>query len=90
MCRADDGQFYVCLECGCVFQNPKEYTERHGLDTPPYEHFSGCPSCGSAYVPAIFCDNCGEAIRGDYVKVKNGEVFCDECYTVRDVWDSTV
>lgn len=90
MCRADGGQFYVCLECGCVFQSPKHYTEKHGLDTPPYEHYTGCPGCGSAYVPAIFCDCCGDAITGDYAKTKDGNCYCEECYTVLDVADSTI
>lgn len=89
MFRADE-EFYVCLGCGCVFQTPTEYVEKHGLDSPPYEHFTGCPSCGSAYVPAIYCDHCGNAITGEYVKVQNGDVYCEECYTVQDIGDSTV
>lgn len=41
---------YTCLDCGKTFDDPKRWEERHGLDSPPYEDFSGCPYCGGAYV----------------------------------------
>ena len=40
---------YTCLDCGKTFDDPKRWEERHGLDSPPYEDFSGCPYCGGAY-----------------------------------------
>lgn len=40
---------YICLECGTEFDKPKRFTETHGLDTPPYETYTGCPVCGGAY-----------------------------------------
>lgn len=40
---------YHCIDCDRDFDEPKEYEERHGLDTPPYEKFNGCPYCGGAY-----------------------------------------
>ena len=40
---------YVCLECGKQFSFPKHYIEKHGLDTPPYEEWYGCPYCAGAY-----------------------------------------
>lgn len=39
-----------------MFQEPKHYIETHGLDTPPYEHFTVCPHCGGAFVEAHRCD----------------------------------
>jgi hypothetical protein len=52
---------FICLECGNVFEDAKDYEERH-----PYgegyasEHFSCCPYCGGDYEDAISCDECGE------------------------------
>ena len=61
---------YTCLDCGKTFDDPKRWEERHGLDSPPYEDFSGCPYCGGAYTRTILCDACGEPIVGDYVKIQ--------------------
>lgn len=78
---------FVCVECGHVFLNPKRYIERHGLDTPPYEQFTGCPKCGGAYVPAQRCEYCGHEITGEYVKTADGNVYCEECFSLRDISD---
>lgn len=79
--------YFVCVECGCVFQEPKHYIETHGLDTPPYEHFTVCPHCGGAFVEAHRCDCCGEFITADYVVVQDGKRYCEECYSVRNIED---
>lgn len=79
--------YFVCVECGCVFQEPKHYIETHGLDTPPYEHFTVCPHCGGAFVEAHCCDCCGEFITADYVVVQDGKRYCEECYSVRNIED---
>lgn len=75
---------YTCLECGESFDDPQKYTERHGLETPPYETFTGCPRCGGAYANTIICDGCGKPIIGEYVKIlPNGECYCESCYLVK-------
>lgn len=33
----------ICVECERVFDQPNHIVERHGLDTPPYEEYDGCP-----------------------------------------------
>ena len=77
---------YICLDCLTIFDEPKRYIERHGLDTPPYEEFSGCPVCGGSYVPAIYCDSCGEAITGDYARVEaEGKCYCDACFLLKSL-----
>lgn len=79
---------YTCLDCGATFDEPKRWEERHGLDTPPYEQWSGCPICGGAYAPTIICDGCGEPITGDYVRVESsGEHFCDSCFMLKSFGD---
>lgn len=70
---------FVCLDCHSIFQEPKHYTETHGLSSPPYEELDGCPYCGGAYANAYKCCNCAEWITDDYIKV-DGERYCDECY----------
>ena len=36
---------YKCKECGQVFGECEVITERHNLDTPPFEKMSVCPHC---------------------------------------------
>lgn len=76
---------FICLDCGCVFDEPKHWIETHGLDSSPYEEWNGCPSCGGAYAETYKCDNCGDWINGEYVKLKNGDNFCENCYEIREV-----
>lgn len=38
---------YKCRECGCEFDEPYTYVERHGFTHGPFERFSECPNCGS-------------------------------------------
>jgi DNA-directed RNA polymerase subunit RPC12/RpoP len=77
---------YTCLDCGKTFDDPKRWEERHGLDSPPYEDFSGCPYCGGAYTRTILCDACGEPIVGDYVKIQTtGDCYCDECFMMKSL-----
>ena len=80
---------FTCMYCYCTFEEPSEFTETHGLDSPPYETWCGCPACSGAYVEAVRCDECGEWITGEYIKLKNGgTVICEDCYDVRDVFDA--
>lgn len=83
----DTTEDFVCVDCGCVFEHPKSYVERHGLDSPPYEKTYGCPKCGGAYVKARKCDNCNQFITDGYVVINDGSVYCDECYTERSIDD---
>ena len=38
---------YKCRECGCEFDEPHRYVERHGFTHGPFEQWSECPHCGS-------------------------------------------
>lgn len=38
---------FFCKGCHKLFDTPKIYEEKHGLDTPPYERVAVCPSCNS-------------------------------------------
>ena len=75
---------FICLDCGLIFSEPVKYTERHGLDTPPYEQFSGCPDCGGAYDKTYQCDACGCWIGDDYIKV-SGYRICSDCYEEKTI-----
>ena len=74
---------YTCLDCYCHFSNPEQYIEKHGLDSPPYEVINGCPRCGGAYEETLRCDCCGDTIRGEYVNIDNGNLYCDRCFTIK-------
>lgn len=78
---------YVCTECGCVFESPRHWEERHGLDYGPYEQWSGCPNCCGSYVEAYICSCCGEYIAGDYIKLANDDRVCEDCYTPMELGD---
>lgn len=78
---------YICLECNTLFNIPVKHTETHGLDIPPYETWYGCPKCAGNYAEAQECDLCGKWITGEYIKLKDGTLVCDQCYEVRDITD---
>ena len=78
---------YLCLDCENIFDTPKSYIETHGLDSPPYETFDGCLNCGGAYVKTMECASCGEWVAGEYIKLKDGTVICDNCYEPRNILD---
>jgi NAD-dependent SIR2 family protein deacetylase len=71
---------FICLDCGATFEEPKHFVEKHGLDTPPYEHFNGCPVCGGAYDEAVECDRCGELVPSDTVVKFEGDLLCEACW----------
>lgn len=79
---------FTCLDCGETFDEPRHWVERHGLDSPPYESFSGCPFCGGNYVHTILCDSCGHPILGEYVQIQTtGNRYCDECFMMKSLED---
>ena len=78
-------KLFVCLECGSIFEEPAYWEEEHGLDTPPYESMSGCPSCYGSYVEAYKCDECGDWIDGKYIKTDSGDRICENCYIVYEL-----
>lgn len=71
---------YICLDCLKVFENPQKWVETHGLYSPPYEEWGGCPKCGGTYVIVNTCSQCGKYISIDYIKLKDGDYVCEDCY----------
>ena len=72
---------YKCLDCGCVFDEPKKIIENHGLDNPPYENMEICPACSSSNFRETYpCDQCGIYIDDDYIELSDGSKVCNECY----------
>lgn len=78
---------YFCLDCEELFKESKIWVEKHGLDSPPYEEWDGCPFCGGRYIDAIFCDCCGNPIIGDYVTIVTGDNICENCFTLKNIED---
>lgn len=76
---------FICVDCGCVFQEPKQVVETHGLDSPPYEIFTVCPKCGGSFVEAKRCDHCTNYITDEYVEIETGHCYCSKCYTLRSI-----
>jgi hypothetical protein len=78
---------FVCKDCSHIFETPFQWEEKHGLDTPPYEPMSGCPICLSSYTVARQCDCCGDYITGNYIKIKDGARYCEDCYFTMELGD---
>ena len=53
---------YRCCECGNLFEEGEQavWEETHGLDSPPYEKWSGCPVCKGDYEEVHQCKECGD------------------------------
>lgn len=77
---------YICIACGCVFDEPAEYKECHTeLDGNPYERFSVCPSCMEpGYEEAEECEICGNIVAKSEITtmgLSEGVVrVCEHCY----------
>jgi predicted nucleic acid-binding Zn ribbon protein len=71
---------YICLECGCEFENPKKLTETHSLPNPPYEKIYVCPNCNSTDIESkkiLHCHCCG-------AKILNGDrEYCSEACRIK-------
>ena len=69
---------YKCLECGHIFDKGEEanWIEKHGFADGPFEHFTGCPICKSAYEETTHCNACG----GEYLEDElfDGKI-CRDC-----------
>ena len=78
---------FVCLDCGKTFDEPDCWEETHGFNYGPFEEFDGCPYCGEAYVEAHECSCCGEWITGPYIKTRDGDRICENCYVSYDLGD---
>lgn len=78
---------FVCVDCGCVFYEPKMIVETHGLDSPPYEIFAVCPKCGGSFTETKRCDHCDEYITDEYVEIETGRCYCSECYRLKNIWE---
>lgn len=79
-----------CLNCNRIFEdnetaNHKEYGEFWGA--PYSEIISACPYCDSEdiieYEPPK-CDCCGKYCTSDYVEIRDGQYFCNDCYQIKD------
>ena len=82
-----DDIMYICLDCQKTFSNPECWEEKHNLDSPPYESFSGCPYCHGGYTETYSCSCCGRWIDGVYIKLEDGERICENCYITYELGD---
>lgn len=75
---------YICQSCGYIFDNPAMIPEFHDeLDECPSEVFFGCPYCKSTDIDeSVRCDMCGKYVSSDYVRLSDGTIACQDCYTM--------
>ena len=68
---------YRCCECGNLFEEGEQavWEETHGLDSPPYEKWSGCPVCKGDYEEVHQCKECGDWHTDD--ELYDG--WCEKC-----------
>ena len=68
---------YYCKDCKGKFERFNILTERHGLDTPPYERIAVCPRCASTNFEEYVLSHCRYC--GARLKRRDG-VYCNsEC-----------
>lgn len=71
---------YYCLNCEQETENLQIISEKHGLDTPPYEEFYVCPFCKSEEViKEIRCAKCDEIITDDFIAIDDKQ-YCRDCF----------
>lgn len=70
---------HFCIDCNANFNYPKHITEPHG------EIREVCPYCNGDFVKAKECDICHKVITNDYIKTKDGQVICDECFLIYNI-----
>lgn len=77
---------YKCCECGNLFEEGEQavWEERHGLDTPPYEKWNGCPVCKGDYEEVHQCKDCGDWHYED--ELYSG--WCEKCLRETINYDS--
>ena len=68
---------YRCENCGNLFEEGKQavWEETHGLDSPPYEKWSGCPVCKGDYEEVYQCKECGDWHSDDDLYAG----WCEKC-----------
>ena len=68
---------YRCENCGHLFEEGEQavWEERHGLDSPPYEKWDGCPLCKGDYEEVHQCKGCGDWHSDDELY----EGWCEKC-----------
>ena len=68
---------YRCCECGNLFEEGEQavWEETHGLDSPPYETWSGCPVCKGNYEEVYQCKKCGDW----HTKSELYDGWCEKC-----------
>ena len=68
---------YRCCECGNLFEEGEQavWEETHGLDSPPYEKWSGCPVCKGDYEEVHQCKDCG----GWHSEDELYDGWCEDC-----------
>ena len=68
---------FRCESCGNLFEEGEQavWEETHGLDSPPYEKWSGCPVCKGDYEEVHQCKECGDWHSDD--ELYDG--WCEKC-----------
>ena len=68
---------YRCCDCGNLFEEGEQaiWEEHHGLDSPPYEKWDGCPVCKGDYEEVRQCKECGDWHSDD--ELYDG--WCENC-----------
>lgn len=68
---------YRCENCGHLFEDGEQavWEEKHGLDTPPYEKWDGCPLCHEGYEEVYQCKECEKW----YAKSELYDDWCEKC-----------
>ena len=90
---------YICKDCGATFEAPEyitNYTVDTTADTDTYTAYGDdepmvrqqCPAChGDRFTNTPVCCECGQHVFGEFAELKNGEIYCSDCYAVYNIMD---
>jgi len=76
---------YICLECGEIFDEPKNYSEDltcgYASEGGSFIHkYKACPYCEGAYRTAIQCDICEEYFNKEDIETVGSVLMCEKCF----------
>ena len=78
-----------CLNCMSTFEEPSKYEQRSEFwGAPCSETFYSCPYCDSDDIiedEPPKCDCCRKYCISDFVEIRDGQYFCNDCYQIKDI-----
>lgn len=83
-----------CMNCESEFDEGMEevrYEYGEAWGSPYLISHKKCPYCGDDQIIEDnnyhYCDCCGDVCQENYIKTEDGSYFCENCYTIKNIYD---